>query len=90
MKKKIILDYEINIKKKVDRNKKLDLIKWEHRHDYEGILAMTSLQHQPHDQPGNEPACDYDNKSKQSAITNLKRNQYLEMFDIMKDPGDEE
>ena len=41
MKIKIINDYEFNIRKKINRAKRIDTKVWEDRHDYEGILVMS-------------------------------------------------
>ena len=43
MKIKVIVDYEYKIRKPIERHKKLEMQKWGTRHDYENILAMTSM-----------------------------------------------
>jgi hypothetical protein len=41
LKKRIIDDYEFNIRNKINVAKKIDLKVWEDRHDYETILVMS-------------------------------------------------
>jgi hypothetical protein len=56
LKRKIIYDYEINIKKPITQHKAREMAKWETRNDFDKILAMTSFQKNSY-VPGEEIKC---------------------------------